>query len=126
MNIHNSTPAKTWRRPISYFSEPLVCSPSRYVNGNVLWMFTLQCNAGYVGGAVLNLFLKHPKVDTFAITAPVRSPAKAKLLEQLGVQAPIASLDDYDKLVSLASNADVVLNIVSGILAWEASYDSIE
>ncbi|EPS98845.1 NAD-binding protein [Fomitopsis schrenkii] len=68
---------------------------------------------GYVGGAVLGLFLKHPKAETFAITAPVRSPAKAKLLEQLGVKAPIASLDDHDKLESLASSADVVFNIAS-------------
>ena len=60
--------------------------------------------------------MKHPKFDTFVITAPVRSPAKARLLEQLGVQAPIASLDDHDKLVSFASSADVVFNIVSCIV----------
>ncbi|EPS96185.1 hypothetical protein FOMPIDRAFT_1032505 [Fomitopsis schrenkii] len=68
---------------------------------------------GYVGGAVLSLFLQHPKTETFAITAPVRSPVKAKLIEQLGVKAPIASLDDHDKLESLASSSDVVFNIAS-------------
>lgn len=78
---------------------------------------TSQWHSGYVGGAVLNLLLKHPKVDTFTITAPVRSPAKAKLLEQLGVQAPIASLDDHDKLVSLAASADVIFNVVSFAVA---------
>ena len=60
-------------------------------------------NPGYVGGSVLNLLLRHPKVDTFTITAPVRSPDKARLLEQLDVKTEIASLDDYDKLKSLAS-----------------------
>lgn len=68
--------------------------------------------SGYVGGTVLDLFLQHPKAKTFAIATPVRSPAKAKLLEQFGVKAPIASLDDHDKLESLASSADVVFNIV--------------
>ncbi|KAI0729696.1 hypothetical protein C8Q72DRAFT_296216 [Fomitopsis betulina] len=68
---------------------------------------------GYVGGTVLDLFLQHPKAKTFAIATPVRSPAKAKLLEQFGVKAPIASLDDHDKLESLASSADVVFNIAS-------------
>ena len=56
-------------------------------------------------------------MDKFTITAPVRSPAKAKLLEQLGVQAPIASLDDHDKLVSLAASADVIFNVVSFAVA---------
>ena len=40
------------------------------------------------------------------------SPAKARLLEQLGVKAYIASLDDHDKLESLASSADAVFNIL--------------
>lgn len=62
---------------------------------------------------MLNLLLKHPKADTFTITAPVRSPAKADLLEKLGVKTTIASLDEPDKLVALASAADVVFNVVS-------------
>lgn len=62
---------------------------------------------------MLNLLLKHPRVNTFTITTPVRSPVKAKLLEQLGVKTAIASLDEPDKLIALASTADVVFNIVS-------------
>lgn len=70
-------------------------------------------NPGYVGGSVLNLLLlRHPEVDTFTITAPVRSPDNARLLERLDVKTGIASLNDYDKLKSLASSSDVVFNIV--------------
>lgn len=81
--------------------------------------------SGYVGGTVLDLFLQHPKAKTFAITTPVRSPAKAKLLEQLGVKAPIASLDDHDKLESLASSADVVFNIVRLLTAARICADRV-
>ena len=61
----------------------------------------------------MNRLLQHPNADKFDITAPVRSPEKAKLLEQLGVKAEIASLSDHDKIESLASRAHVIFNVVS-------------
>ncbi|KAH9929452.1 uncharacterized protein B0H18DRAFT_1117482 [Fomitopsis serialis] len=68
---------------------------------------------GYIGGAVLNRLLQHPNADKFDITAPVRSPEKAKLLEQLGVKTEIASLSDHDKIESLASRAHVIINVAN-------------
>ncbi|KAH9835125.1 uncharacterized protein C8Q71DRAFT_104691 [Rhodofomes roseus] len=68
---------------------------------------------GYIGGSVLNRLLSHPKADTFSITATVRSPEKAKLLEKLGVKAEIASLSDFDKIEELASRAHVIFNVAN-------------
>ncbi|KAH9933410.1 uncharacterized protein B0H18DRAFT_644511 [Fomitopsis serialis] len=68
---------------------------------------------GYIGGSVLNRLLQHPNADNLDITTPVRSPEKAKLLEQLGVKAEIASLSDHDKIESLASRAHVIFNVAN-------------
>ncbi|KAH9929443.1 uncharacterized protein B0H18DRAFT_211618 [Fomitopsis serialis] len=68
---------------------------------------------GYIGGSVLNRLLQHPNADNFDITVPVRSPEKAKLLEQLGVKTEIASLSDHDKIESLASRAHVIFNVAN-------------
>ena len=80
-------------------------------------MSPCTCVSGYIGGSVLNRLLLHPKAASFDITTPVRSSEKAKLLEsKFKVKAEIASLSDYDKLESLASNADIVIHTVS---SWE-------
>ncbi|EPS94586.1 NAD-binding protein [Fomitopsis schrenkii] len=65
---------------------------------------------GYIGGSILNRLLTHPKASYFNIIAPVRSAAKAKLLDGFGVKAVVASLSDHDKIESLASCAHIILN----------------
>ncbi|KAI9463253.1 hypothetical protein BJY52DRAFT_1254099 [Lactarius psammicola] len=65
---------------------------------------------GYIGGSVLQRLLDHPKTDTFEITALVRSPDKAKLLNTLGVKTAVASLSDLDKLTELATASDVIIH----------------
>ncbi|TFK91170.1 NAD-P-binding protein [Polyporus arcularius HHB13444] len=67
---------------------------------------------GYIGGAVLARLLNHPSVSTFAITALVRNPEKAKILEsQFGVKAVVGNHHESDKVESLAEGAHVVLNL---------------
>ncbi|EPS94352.1 hypothetical protein FOMPIDRAFT_1020105 [Fomitopsis schrenkii] len=63
----------------------------------------------YIGGSILNRLLTHPKASYFNIIAPVRSAAKAKLLDGLCVKAVVASLSDHDKIESLASCAHIIL-----------------
>lgn len=69
--------------------------------------------AGYIGGSILNRLLTHPRANSFTIIALVRTPAKAKLLDDLGVKAVVASMSDHDKVESLASCAHIILNAVS-------------
>ena len=69
--------------------------------------------SGYIGGSILNRLLKHPRASSFNTIALVRSPAKAKLLDDLGVKAVVASLSDHEKVESLASCAHVIINAVS-------------
>jgi nucleoside-diphosphate-sugar epimerase len=66
---------------------------------------------GYIGGSVLSRLLKHPKADTFKITALVRSEEKAAKLRKLGVHALVGAFSDLDRLQTLASEADVVFSI---------------
>jgi D-arabinose 1-dehydrogenase-like Zn-dependent alcohol dehydrogenase len=69
---------------------------------------------GYIGGSVLQRLLAHPKRDTFEITALVRSPDKAKLLNTFGVNTVVASLSDHDRLTELAAASNVVIQTVVG------------
>ncbi|KAF4596514.1 hypothetical protein EYR38_007901 [Pleurotus pulmonarius] len=64
---------------------------------------------GYLGGAVVNRLISHPRVNDFRITALVRSPEKAEKLKLLGITPAIGSLDDTDLLHKLCSESDVVL-----------------
>nr|VWO96435.1 Alpha-aminoadipate reductase [Ganoderma boninense] len=67
---------------------------------------------GFIGGAVLQAILAHPKANTFEITALVRAEAKAKALEStLGIKTVIGSLQDYALLTENAENAHVVFQI---------------
>lgn len=63
---------------------------------------------GYIGGTILTCLLKHPKSDSFKITAIVRNPEKAKQLKSLGVKVEIGSHSDPEKVEALAAEADVV------------------
>ncbi|KAK7690469.1 hypothetical protein QCA50_005567 [Cerrena zonata] len=65
---------------------------------------------GYIGGSVLHRLLQHPSAKTFDITALVRSSEKAKKLESFGVKAIVGSLDDYDLVEELTSQAHVIFD----------------
>ncbi|KAI0368803.1 NAD-P-binding protein [Pilatotrama ljubarskyi] len=65
---------------------------------------------GYIGGSVLRRLLEHPNHDSFEIVALVRNAEKAKLLEtKFGVKTVLGSLQDLDKLSTLAENAHIVI-----------------
>ena len=68
---------------------------------------------GYIGGSVLSRLFTHPGKSDFDITALVRSPEKAKKLEDFGVKTTIGSLKDTALLEKLAQDAHVVFNTVS-------------
>lgn len=78
---------------------------------------TLKVRVGYLGGAVVDRLLSHPRVSDFQITALVRSPEKAEKLRSLGITPAIGSLDDSDLLHNLCSESDVVLAMVRESLA---------
>ncbi|KAI0331856.1 NAD-P-binding protein [Cubamyces sp. BRFM 1775] len=66
---------------------------------------------GYIGGSVLQRLLSHPNAANFDITALVRNANKAKVLEaQFGVKTVLGSLQDLDKLTTLAANARVTIH----------------
>ncbi|TCD61868.1 hypothetical protein EIP91_007817 [Steccherinum ochraceum] len=63
--------------------------------------------AGYIGGAVLDALLRHPKVSELDITAYVRSPEIASKVTALGVNTvggPASVVEDA------VSKADIVIN----------------
>ncbi|OBZ72502.1 Uncharacterized protein C2A9.02 [Grifola frondosa] len=95
----------------SVLSQHVVIAPtfvkSQIVNMSKTPIF-LTGATGYIGGAVLERLLAHPSVGTFDITALVRSPEKAKLLETFGVKPVVGSLTELDKLAALAEQAHVV------------------
>ncbi|EMD33971.1 hypothetical protein CERSUDRAFT_67591 [Gelatoporia subvermispora B] len=69
---------------------------------------------GYLGSQVLQRLLAHPSASTFEITALVRSPEKATLLDsQFGVKAVVGHHGELEKLERLASEAHVVFSIAS-------------
>ncbi|KAI0635600.1 NAD-P-binding protein [Trametes polyzona] len=66
---------------------------------------------GYVGGSVLERLLKHPDAKTFDILAIVRNEEKAKILESMfGIDVVRGTLQDLEKLESLAENAHIVFH----------------
>ncbi|KAH8100946.1 NAD(P)-binding protein [Cristinia sonorae] len=65
---------------------------------------------GYIGGSALNRLLSHPKFNTWEVTALVRSPEKAKLLESFGIKPVIGNLNDAELLESLAEKSHVVFS----------------
>ncbi|EMD33972.1 hypothetical protein CERSUDRAFT_117492 [Gelatoporia subvermispora B] len=67
---------------------------------------------GYIGGQVVQRLLAHPSASTFEITALVRSPEKATLLEsKFGVKAVVGHHGELEKLEQLASEAHVVFSV---------------
>ena len=68
---------------------------------------------GYIGGTVLHKLLKHSNAKSFEISAFVRSPEKAKQLEeQFGVRAIVGSYKDLPLLEQHVEKARVVYNCV--------------
>lgn len=69
---------------------------------------------GYIGGSVLSRLLAHPSAGIFDITALVRNPGKAKLLEsKFGLKTVIGALEDLDKIEELSHQSHVVFSCAS-------------
>ncbi|KAI0366135.1 NAD-P-binding protein [Pilatotrama ljubarskyi] len=65
---------------------------------------------GYIGASILQRLLDHPNREKFEITALVRNAEKAKKLkESFGLKTVLGSLQDLDKVSSLAENAHIVI-----------------
>ncbi|KAJ7106246.1 hypothetical protein C8R44DRAFT_942107 [Mycena epipterygia] len=71
--------------------------------------FFLSGATGYIGGAVLARFLKHPDAANFDFTLLVRDAKKADAFRAMGFNTVVGSLADEDLLERLASEADVVI-----------------
>ncbi|KAG6915857.1 hypothetical protein DXG01_009564 [Tephrocybe rancida] len=69
---------------------------------------------GYIGGSVLARFLDRSDANSLNFTALVRSPEKAEKFKTVGVNGVVGSHEDGNLVEKLASEADVVLSIVSG------------
>ena len=68
-------------------------------------------HTGYIGGTVLHKLLTHPNAKNLEISAFVRSPAKAKQLEdKFGVRAVVGSYKDLPLLEKHVAEAHVVFN----------------
>ena len=67
---------------------------------------------GYLGGAVLAQLLSGPNASRYRVTALVRSAEKARVLRSFGVNALVGSLDDTEEVMSLAAQADIVIECV--------------
>lgn len=65
--------------------------------------------AGYIGGSVANALA----ADGHQVRGLVRSPEKARALEQSGIDPVIGDLDDDELLAREASNSDVIINAAS-------------
>ncbi|KAI0648486.1 NAD-P-binding protein [Trametes meyenii] len=66
---------------------------------------------GYIGGSVLQRLFEHPNRQNFDITTLVRNADKAKILEtKFGLRTAVGSLQDHEKLATLAENAHIVIN----------------
>lgn len=78
-----------------------------------LWASELTASArtGYIGGSVLGRLLSSSN-PSFDLTVLVRDAAKANKLEQFGVKTVLGKLDDAEKIQTLASQADIVLECV--------------
>jgi len=74
--------------------------------------FFLTGATGYIGGTVLDRFLRHPSASSWSFTALVRSKEKAAKLKEAGVTPILGSLADLDLLEKAASEADVVIATV--------------
>ncbi|EIW84038.1 NAD(P)-binding protein [Coniophora puteana RWD-64-598 SS2] len=73
---------------------------------------------GYVGGAILQKLATHPTAANSEFTLLVRSPEKARLLEDWGKTTPaggvkilLGSLTDYDKVTAQVAKSDVVFSM---------------
>ncbi|KAI0668324.1 NAD-P-binding protein [Trametes maxima] len=66
---------------------------------------------GYIGGSVLQRLFEHPNRQNFDITALVRNTDKAEILEaQFSLKTVVGSLQDHEKLSTLAEDAHIVIN----------------
>ncbi|KAJ5081196.1 hypothetical protein N7456_013434 [Penicillium angulare] len=69
---------------------------------------------GYIGGSILSELLRSPDRSTFTISALIRRPEQAKILEALGVGSLLfQGLDDLNACRDAASQHDVIINAAS-------------
>ena len=61
---------------------------------------------------MLHRLLSHQNVNTYEITALVRSEEKAKKLESFGVKSVVGSFEDLALVEKLAADANVVFSCV--------------
>ncbi|KAF7318825.1 hypothetical protein HMN09_00217800 [Mycena chlorophos] len=64
---------------------------------------------GYIGGTILDRFLKRPDVDAFEWTVIVRDPKKAEIFRTFHVNVVEGSHADAQLMEKLASEADAVI-----------------
>ncbi|KAG6850631.1 hypothetical protein H0H93_010823 [Arthromyces matolae] len=69
--------------------------------------------SGYIGGSVLDRFLKRPDIANENITILIRSPEKAKKFTTFGVNVVVGSHTDNALVQKLASEADLVVSIAN-------------
>lgn len=64
---------------------------------------------GYIGGSIAQRFVN----NGHTVRGLSRSSEKGRLLEAIGIAPVVADLDDVDRLVAEASDADVIVNAAS-------------
>jgi len=78
--------------------------------------FFITGATGYIGGTILDRLLSHPSASSGSFFALVRSEEKAKKLKEAGITPILGSLSDLDIIEKAASEADVVIAMVSLIV----------
>ncbi|KAI5475592.1 NAD(P)-binding protein [Pseudohyphozyma bogoriensis] len=79
--------------------------------------------AGYIGGTVLTDLLKSHRPS--GITALVRTPAQSTLLQPLGINTVLGSMEDVPLLRVLVARAGVVLNFAVPFGGGDASIQAL-
>jgi len=77
--------------------------------------FFITGATGYIGGTVLDRFLRHESASSWQFTALVRSEDKAEKLRDFGVKTIIGSLSDLSLIENAASESDVVIAAVRSV-----------
>ena len=108
-------PTVSPRSSVARRRPSLSSSPAQLVSRHNCFILNSSTRAhceprtGLVGASVVQLIYKDPKYN---VTALVRSEEKAAKLEKLGVNTVVGSLDNAELMTALASQSDVVIQIV--------------
>lgn len=93
-------------RILFYGATGMLSICQNWTRFNTLWFI------GFIGGSILARLLKHPKRESFEITAVIRSASKADKFKSFGIDTVIGSLDDYDFLGRISSEAEIIIQTV--------------